>query len=255
MTRAFDLKGKVAIVTGGNGGIGLGMAKGMAEAGAAIVVAGRNTQKNEAAVASIKGAGGTASSVVVDVNDQAQCAAMVAHAVKQHGRLDILINNAGINVRKPPHEISVAEWTLVLNTNLTSAMVCSQLAYPEMKKTGAGKVINIGSMMSIFGASFTPAYAASKGGIVQFTKVCATAWAKDNIQVNAVLPGWIDTELTSNARKEVAGLHDRVLSRTPAGRWGTPQDMAGIAVFLASPASDFVTGAAIPVDGGYASLG
>ena len=255
MTRAFDLKGKVAVVTGGNGGIGLGMARGMAEAGAAIVVAGRNVQKNEAAVAALKGAGATASSVIVDVNDEKQCAAMVAHAVKQHGRLDILVNNAGINVRKPPHEISVAEWTLVLNTNLTSAMVCSQLVYPEMKKQGGGKVINIGSMMSIFGASFTPAYAASKGGIVQFTKVCATAWAKDNIQVNAVLPGWIDTDLTSNARREVPGLHDRVLSRTPAGRWGTPQDMAGIAVFLASPASDFVTGASIPVDGGYAVLG
>ncbi|MBV9834762.1 MAG: glucose 1-dehydrogenase [Alphaproteobacteria bacterium] len=255
MTGAFDLKGKVAVVTGGNGGIGLGMARGMAEAGATIVVAGRNTQKNEAAVAALKGAGAAASSVIVDVKDEKQCAAMVAHAVKQHGRLDILVNNAGINVRKPPHEISVAEWTLVLNTNLTSAMVCSQLAYPEMKKTGGGKVINIGSMMSIFGASFTPAYAASKGGIVQFTKVCATAWAKDNIQVNAVLPGWIDTDLTSNARREVPGLHDRVLSRTPAGRWGTPQDMAGIAVFLASPASDFVTGAAIPVDGGYAVLG
>ncbi|MBX3501759.1 MAG: glucose 1-dehydrogenase [Alphaproteobacteria bacterium] len=255
MAGAFDLKGKVAVVTGGNGGIGLGMARGMAEAGAAIVVAGRNTQKNEAAVAALKGTGAEASSVVVDVNDEKQCAAMVAHAVTQHGRLDILINNAGINVRKPPHEISVAEWTLVLNTNLTSAMVCSQLAHPEMKKTGGGKVINIGSMMSIFGAPYTPAYAASKGGIVQFTKVCATAWAKDNIQVNAVLPGWIDTELTSNARREVPGLHERVLSRTPAGRWGTPQDMAGIAVFLASPASDFVTGAAIPVDGGFAVLG
>ncbi|MBM3622595.1 MAG: glucose 1-dehydrogenase [Alphaproteobacteria bacterium] len=255
MTRAFDLKGKVAVVTGGNGGIGLGMARGMAEAGAAIVVAGRNAQKNEAAVATLKGGGATASSVIVDVNDEKQCAAMVAHAVQRHGGLDILVNNAGINVRKPPHEISVAEWTLVLNTNLTSAMVCSQIAYPEMKKRGGGKVINIGSMMSIFGAAYTPAYAASKGGIVQFTKVCATAWAKDNIQVNAVLPGWIDTELTSNARREVPGLHDRVLSRTPAGRWGTPQDMAGIAVFLASPASDFVTGASIPVDGGYAVLG
>ena len=122
-----------------------------------------------------------------------------------------------------------------------------------MKKAAAARH-QIGSMMSIFGASRT-AYAASKGGIVQFTKVCATAWAKDNIQVNAVLPGWIDTELTSNARREVQGLHERVLARTPAGRWGTPQDMAGIAVFLASAASDFVTGAAIPVDGGYSVLG
>jgi 2-deoxy-D-gluconate 3-dehydrogenase len=124
-----------------------------------------------------------------------------------------------------------------------------------MKKIGRGKIINIGSMMSIFGAGFAPAYAASKGGIVQFTRACATAWAKENIQVNAVLPGWIDTDLTRDARREVAGLHESVLARTPAGRWGDPKDFAGIAVFLASAASDFVTGAAIPVDGGYSVQG
>jgi 2-deoxy-D-gluconate 3-dehydrogenase len=110
-------------------------------------------------------------------------------------------------------------------------------------------------MMSIFGAAYAPAYGASKGGIVQLTRSQATAWAKDNIQVNAVLPGWIDTELTQNARAQVDGLHDRVLARTPSNRWGTPQDMAGIAVFLASPASDFITGTAIPVDGGYSVMG
>src|SRR5438876_350205 len=120
---------------------------------------------------------------------------------------------------------------------------------------GRGKIINIGSMMSIFGAGFAPAYAASKGGIVQFTRACASAWALDNIQVNAVLPGWIDTALTRRARQEIPGLHERVLQRTPAGRWGTIDDMAGIAVFLASPASDFVTGSAIPVDGGYSIQG
>ena len=120
---------------------------------------------------------------------------------------------------------------------------------------GAGKIINIGSMMSIFGASFAPAYAASKGGIVQFTRSCAVAWAADNIQANAVLPGWIDTELTENAREEVDGLHGKVLARTPAGRWGTSADMAGVAVFLSSTASDFVTGAAIPVDGGFSVMG
>jgi 2-deoxy-D-gluconate 3-dehydrogenase len=124
-----------------------------------------------------------------------------------------------------------------------------------MKKAGGGKIINIGSMMSIFGAPFAPAYAASKGGIVQFSRACATAWAKDNIQVNSVLPGWIDTDLTKGARREVQGLHERVLSRTPAGRWGIPADFAGIAVFLASEASDFVTGTAIPVDGGYSVQG
>jgi 2-deoxy-D-gluconate 3-dehydrogenase len=124
-----------------------------------------------------------------------------------------------------------------------------------MKSAGAGKIINIGSMMSIFGASFAPAYAASKGGIVQMSRALATAWAKDNIQVNAVLPGWIDTDLTKRARAEVSGLNSMVLMRTPARRWGTPDDMSGIAVFLASPASDFVTGTAIPVDGGYAAQG
>jgi 2-deoxy-D-gluconate 3-dehydrogenase len=139
----------------------------------------------------------------------------------------------------------------VLDTNLTGAFVCSQAAYPVMIRNGGGKIINIGSMMAIFGAAYAAAYAASKGAIVQLTKSLATAWAKDNIQINAVLPGWIDTELTIAAREQVPGLHERILQRTPAGRWGQPADLAGIAVFLASPASDFVTGAAIPVDGGF----
>ena len=169
--------------------------------------------------------------------------------------LDILVNNAGINIRKPPHDCSLAEWESVITTNLTSAFLCSQAAHPAMKAAGGGKIINIGSMMSIFGASFAPAYAASKGGIVQFTRSCAVAWAADNIQVNAVLPGWIDTELTQRAREQVDGLHDKVLARTPAARWGEPSDFAGIAAFLASPASDFVTGTAIPVDGGFSVMG
>jgi 2-deoxy-D-gluconate 3-dehydrogenase len=124
-----------------------------------------------------------------------------------------------------------------------------------MKKAGGGKIINIGSMMSIFAASFSPAYAASKGGIVQLTRALACAWARDNIQVNAVLPGWIDTAMTQRARKDIPGLNENVLRRTPAGRWGAPPDLAGIAVFLSSPASDFITGTAIPVDGGYSTQG
>ena len=143
----------------------------------------------------------------------------------------------------------------MLVTNLSSAFVCAQAAYPEMVRNGGGKIVNIGSMMSLFGAAFAAPYGASKGGVVQLTKALAAAWAKDNIQVNAVLPGWIDTELTRNAREQVPGLHERVLARTPAGRWGEARDLAGIAVFLASAASDFVTGTAIPVDGGYSSLG
>jgi 2-deoxy-D-gluconate 3-dehydrogenase len=124
-----------------------------------------------------------------------------------------------------------------------------------MVEAGGGKIINIGSMMSIFGASFTAPYAATKGGIVQLSRALACAWAKDNIQVNAVLPGWIDTALTVQGRRDIPGLEERVVARTPAGRWGTPDDFAGIAVWLASPASDFVTGTAIPVDGGYSVQG
>jgi 2-deoxy-D-gluconate 3-dehydrogenase len=124
-----------------------------------------------------------------------------------------------------------------------------------MRRAGGGKILNIGSMFALFGSGYAAAYAASKGGLVQLTKSLAVAWAADNIQVNAVLPGWIDTELTRDARQQVAGLHERVLSRTPAGRWGLPDDLAGIAIFLASPAADFITGAAIPVDGGFSASG
>jgi 2-deoxy-D-gluconate 3-dehydrogenase len=252
--KLFDLSGRVAIITGGNGGIGLGMAKGMAEAGATIVVAGRDAAKNTAAVDEIRSAGGQASAIPVDVLVEASCRALIADTLKAHGRLDILVNNAGMSIRKQPEDYELAEWHTVLDSNLTSAFLCSQAAYPAMKKGGAGKIINIGSMMSIFGAPFATAYAASKGGMVQMTKSLATAWAKDGIQVNAILPGWIDTALTRRAREQVAGLHESVLKRTPAARWGVPDDFAGIAVFLAAPASDFVTGAAIAVDGGYSSL-
>jgi 2-deoxy-D-gluconate 3-dehydrogenase len=250
-----ELKGRVAVVTGGNGGIGLGMARGMGAAGATIVVAGRNAEKSRRAVAELGALGAEAAAIEVDVADEASVNTLVRAAVDRFGRLDILVNNAGMNIRKPVHELSLAEWRQVLDTNLTSAFLLSRAVYPIMKKNGGGKIINIGSMMSIFGASFAPAYAASKGGIVQLTKATATAWARDNIQVNAVLPGWIDTELTTNARREVAGLHERVLARTPASRWGVPDDLSGIAVFLGGPASDFVTGTAIAVDGGYSIQG
>jgi 2-dehydro-3-deoxy-D-gluconate 5-dehydrogenase len=243
------------VVTGGNGGIGLGMAQGLAEAGAAVIIAGRDEAKSAAAVKKLTAAGAKAAAIAVDVTSAESCRALIVAAAKKFGRLDILVNNAGTNIRKQPEEYSLEEWHTVIATNLTSAFVCAQAAYPEMVKAGAGKIINIGSMMSIFGASFSAPYAASKGGMVQMTRALATAWAKDNIQVNAVLPGWIDTDLTRKARAQVDGLHDRVLARTPAGRWGTPADHAGIAVFLASAASDFVTGTAIPVDGGYSVQG
>ena len=251
----FDLSGKVAIVTGGNGGIGLGMARGLAGAGASIAIVGRNQAKSDAATAELREAGAKAISVSTDVTDEAAVAAMAERVRRELGRIDILVNNAGINIRKAPHALSLAEWESVMTTNLTSAFLCSRTVHPAMKEAGGGKIINIGSMMSIFGTSFAPAYAASKGGIVQFTRSCAVAWAVDNIQVNAVLPGWIDTELTRRAREQVDGLHDRVLARTPAARWGEPADFAGIATFLASHASDFVTGTDIPVDGGFSVMG
>lgn len=251
--KRFDLSGKVAIVTGGNGGIGFGMARGMAEAGANLVVAARNRDKNARAVKELEALGAQAIAVEVDVAQEVSVASLMAATVDRFGRLDILVNNAGINIRKPPETYTSEEWRLILETNLTSAFLCSKAAYPHLVSAGGGKIINVGSMLSIFGASFAAAYGASKGGIVQLTKALAVAWAKDRIQVNAVLPGWIDTDLTKQARKEVPGLNERVLARTSAGRWGVPDDLAGIAVFLASPASDFITGAVIPVDGGFST--
>ncbi|MGD9510375.1 MAG: SDR family NAD(P)-dependent oxidoreductase [Geminicoccaceae bacterium] len=250
--RLFDLTDRVAIVTGGNGGIGLGMAKGLAEAGARLVVVGRKPEKNAAAVVSLGDLGVEAFAMELDVGQETDCSAMVERTLARFGRVDILVNNAGINVRKPPEDYSLAEWRTILDANLTSAFLCSKAVYPAMVAAGGGKIISIGSLSSILGIPFAAPYAASKGGIVQFTRALATAWAKDNIQVNAILPGWIDTDLTKQARIDVPGLHDRVVARTPARRWGDPRDFAGIAVYLASSASDFVTGAAIPVDGGYA---
>ncbi len=253
--KLFDLSGRVALVTGGNGGIGLGIAMGLAQAGAAIVIAGRRSESNRDACRAIEKLGVKATDVAVDIADEASCRAMIETAVERLGRIDILVNNAGTAIRKPPEDYTLAEWNEVIETNLTGAFVCAHAAYPHMRDGGGGKIINIGSMLSIFGVSFAVAYAASKGGIVQMTKALACAWAKDNIQANAILPGWIDTPFTETARKQVPGLNERVVARTPAGRWGTPADLAGIAVFLASSASDFVTGAAIPVDGGYSSQG
>ena len=197
----FDLTGRVAIVTGGNGGIGLGMARGLAEAGAAVAIVGRNAAKSDAAVAGARSSAAPRRYPSSPTSPtRSAVAAMVERTKTEFGRIDILVNNAGINVRKPPHAASLEEWDSVIETNLTSAFLCSQAAYPAMKAAGGGKIINIGSMMSIFGASFAPAYAASKGGIVQFTRSCAVAWAADNIQANAILPGWIDTDLTKRAR-------------------------------------------------------
>ncbi len=251
----FDLTGRVAIVTGGNGGIGLGMASGLAAAGATIVIAGRDASKSAAAAEQLQKAGARVATVEVEVSDEASVAAMVKAALDRFNRVDILVANAGINKRKPPQDYAAAEWQEILDVNLTGPFLCAKAVYPHMKAQGGGKIITIGSMTSIFGTPFASAYGATKGGIVQLTKALATSWAPDNIQVNSILPGWIDTDLTRKARKEVSGLQERITARTPAGRWGNPGDFAGIAVFLSSHASDFLTGTAIPVDGGYSIMG
>jgi 2-deoxy-D-gluconate 3-dehydrogenase len=253
--RAFDLAGRVALVTGGNGGIGLGIARGLAKAGASLVIAGRNAQKNAAAVGELTGLGAPCQAIEVDVADEAACRALPEQAQAAFGRLDVLVNNAGIARGGLPQAISLADWNAVLQTNLTAVMVASQAAYPLMKAQGGGKIINIGSMYAIFGGPFQPAYAASKGAVVQLTKSLAAAWARSNIQVNAILPGWIITDMTDGARTSMAGFSDNIVGRTPAGRWGETADFEGPAVFLASTASDFVTGALLAVDGGFSISG
>jgi 2-deoxy-D-gluconate 3-dehydrogenase len=255
MIDLFDLKDKVAIITGGNGGIGKGIAEGFAEAGSNIIIAARNRSKNEKAVNEITGKFGVkALGIQADILEEDQIKVIVEKTLDEFGKLNILVNNAGINIRKLPQDLSANDWDQVLDVNLRGAFLCSKLVYPAMKRAGSGKIINIGSMTSLFAGAKLAPYGASKGGIVQLTRSLAVAWAKDNIQVNAILPGFINTELTIKARKEIEGMNEKVLARTPAGRWGDPEDLKGTAIFLASSASDFVTGIALPVDGGFSSV-
>jgi 2-dehydro-3-deoxy-D-gluconate 5-dehydrogenase len=247
MNNLFDLTGKVALVTGGNGGLGLGIARGLASAGARLAIVGRNPAKTSAACGEI--AVGTLG-LVADVSREDEVAAAIEATLHEFGRLDILVNNAGISVRKPPQDLSLEEWRNVLDVNLTSAFLMSRAAYPSLKAAGGGKIINIGSLNSLFGSPYATAYAASKGGIVQLTKSLALSWAADNIQVNCILPGWFDTDLTAQARAYVPDLNERVLARVPVGRWGKAEEIAGTAIWLSSAASNFVTGASVPVDGG-----
>jgi 2-deoxy-D-gluconate 3-dehydrogenase len=250
----FDLTGKVAIVTGGNGGIGLGLAHGLAKAGATIVVAARDAEKSQSAVEKIRLIGVDCTAISTDVTSKESIAAMVSETAERHGRIDILVNNAGVNVRRVAHEVELEEWYKILNTNLTSALLCAQGVYPHMKAVGGGKIINVGSILSFLAGPFTTAYNASKGGLTQLSKALAMSWAPDNIQVNAVLPGYTFTPHLGEMLKSVPGLEESVIKRTPAKRWGTPDDYAGAVVFLASAESDFVTAAEIVVDGGYSVM-
>jgi 2-deoxy-D-gluconate 3-dehydrogenase len=250
----FDLDGQVAIVTGGNGGIGLGIAKGLAAAGADIVVAARNKDKTAGAVDLLRGLGVEALGLELDVADEASVATAVSAILDRFGRIDILVNNAGIGIRKPPQDYTSEEWDRVLGINLKGTFLCSRGVYPHMVRAGAGSIINIGSMTSIFGSDWVASYSASKGGVVQLTKSLAVSWAKDRIRVNAILPGWIRTDLTLPIETQYPERHAFVSSRIPAGRWGEPGDLAGTAVFLAGRAAAYVTGAVIAVDGGYSSF-
>ncbi len=250
----FDLTGKVALVTGGNGGLGLGMARGLGKAGATVVIAARRRDKANRALALLASDGTKASFVEVDVADRTSCFAMADTVVAEHGRLDILVANAGLAVGGPPETMSEAAWLETLNVNLGGTFFSAQAAYPHMHAAGGGKIITIGSLTSIFGSPHAVDYGASKGAVVQLTKGLAAAWAKDRIQVNAVLPGYFATDIIAEAKKSLPGFDEAITSRTPAGRWGTPADLEGIAIFLSSAASDFVTGTAILVDGGYSTV-
>ncbi len=254
---AFDplkpLKNQKALVTGANSGIGEACAIGLGEAGASVVLAARNQDKMRAAVAELESAGISARGVQVDVTDSDQVQRLVTDTAEALHGIDILVANAGTNRRMRPEEYSLQDWHFIVDANLTSTFVCCQAVYPHMKARGGGKIVTIGSMMSIFGMDVGSIYAATKGGVVQLTRSLAAAWARDNIQVNSILPGWINTDLTIRAREVVPPLHQNVLTRTPAGRRGEPDDLAGAAVFFSSRASDFVTGTALPVDGGFSS--
>ena len=249
----FDLTGKVAVVTGGNGGIGLGIAMGLAGAGANIVVAARSVEKTAQALEDIRALGVEAYGITVDVNQEPAIQRMVTDTIDHMGRLDILVNNSGIAVRAQPQDLTAAQWDSVVDVNLRAAFLTSKEVYSHMVNAGGGKLINVGSMYSLFGSDWGAPYAASKAGLVQLTKSLAVAWAKDNIQVNAVLPGWFVTDLTRGIPEADPDRYDNINRRIPTGRWGEPSELGGAAVFLASAASDYVTGATLTVDGGYSS--
>ena len=250
----FDLTGKVAVVTGGNGGLGLGIAMGLAEAGANIVIAARSVEKTAQALENIRALGVEAHGITVDVTQEPAIQRMITNTMDHMGSLDILVNNSGIAVRGLPEDLTGVQWDSVLDVNLRSAFLASREAYTQMRGAGGGKIINVGSMYSIFGSDWGAPYAASKGGLVQLTKSLAVAWAKDNIQVNAILPGWFMTDLTRGIPEADPSRYDNINRRIPTGRWGEPSELGGAAVFLSSSASDYVTGSTLAVDGGYSSV-
>lgn len=248
----FDLEGHVAVVTGGNGGIGLGMARGLAEAGASIAVWARNADKSEAAVAELCGLGATAEAFAVDVADEAQVSAAMAGTLDRFGRVDSCFANAGIGRSVPFTDMTIGDWNAVIDVNLLGAFLCFREAARHMvARGGGGKLVAIASIGSIHGMPRQAQYSASKAGLAALVRSLAVELGRHGIQANTILPGWIETEMTESARAWEK-LRDTVVQRTPARRWGRPEDFAGIAVYLASRASDFHSGDTIRVDGGYA---
>jgi 2-deoxy-D-gluconate 3-dehydrogenase len=249
------LAGRIAVVTGGNGGLGFAMAFALAGAGASVAVVGRNATKCGDAAQTLRDSGANAIPVVADVSTRAGASAMREEVVRRLGGVDILVNNAGVSIRRRPEDYSDQEWHDVLAANLDTAYYSSVAIYPDLVTGGQGKIINVGSMMSTLATAWSVPYAASKGAVVQLTKGLAVAWAAQNIQCNVILPGWFDTEMTQESRRRFPELQGTVERRTPAGRWGHPSDIGGAVVFLASSASDFITGASLTVDGGYSVQG
>jgi 2-deoxy-D-gluconate 3-dehydrogenase len=246
----FDLSGRVAVVTGGNGGIGLGLAIGLGDAGAAVAILARNEEKNRAALNTLRQHDARAIAVRLDVTDRAALKPALDEVERALGPIDILINNAGIAITGGALRLDPADWDRVLETNLNSAFLLSKYAAQSMAARGGGKIINIASEYSRFGNPISPSYSASKGALIQLTKSMAIELARHNVQVNAIVPGWIESDMTAPIKSRP--FYNEIIMRTPAGRFGTPAECAGAAVFLASHAADFITGATIFVDGGYA---
>ncbi len=254
MPGRFDLTGNTALVTGSSGGLGLAMARGLAEAGASIVLNGRDRPKLAEAAETLRSAGHRISVCAFDVADETAVIAAFEDFDAQHVAIDILVNNAGIQFRKPMLDLAAEDWRRVLETNLTSAFIVGREAARRMiRRKAGGKIINIGSLMSEVARATIAPYTAAKGGIKQLTRSMAAEWAQHNIQANAIGPGYIATEM-NKALVDDPKFDAWVKGRTPSGRWGTPDDLIGAAVFLASPASAYVNGQIIYVDGGMLAV-
>lgn len=249
----FDVVGKKVIVTGGTRGLGYGMAEGFLESGAEVVIFGSNESVKKVA-ADFKERGFVCEGIKVNLANRKEREEAFYEAVKILGDIDVLVNAAGIQRRNKSEEFLLEDWDDVLEINLTAPFHLCQLAAREFIKKGYGKIINISSMLAFFGGYTVPAYAASKGGVSQFTKALCNEWAEKGINVNAIAPGYMATKMNDALLDKQNPRHAEITKRIPAKRWGTPEDMKGVAVFLASKASDYLNGAIIPCDGGYLSM-